>query len=724
MNNYALNFIGSGAVLILLIISSFAISYFTYRFTVPPIAKSKKAFLVSLRSVSIALILFALFQPVFNILRTVAFSPSVGIFFDDSESMNIQEKGDSRKKEYQEAYNLSNVLASLPTQKNIAFSEDYRFIDKFAFDSLKLNGASTNLTKALYWASANKESENIKSLVVFTDGAFNSGDNPIYAVDNLSLPLYIIGIGDTSEKKDAVAQSLIMNEIGFVETKIPIQANIKVSGYANQNVKINFFDNKNLIGSQELQLKNGQTDYPITFVYSPKEEGIRKITAEISPLENEFSIKNNTISEYIKILKNKKKIALFAGAPSPDVSIIKNFLEQDKNLEVKAYIQKKGSEFYEQTPSPANIKEAEAFVLIGFPIASTPNIIIEQISEELKSSKPLFFVNSLMTDYSKLKSIEAFLPFNIVSARNLEYLATPDVKPEFLSNPILRITGTEEDAEMWNSAPPLFRTEIFTRVKPEAQIAMETKVGQASIKEPLCAVREAQGSKCVAMLGYGLYRWKLLGTAADKARGASSVDLTETFLNNTIRWLSVNENRKNFKLKTTKKFYSMGEKIEIIAEAYDKSFVPLEEASVNIKVSGAGESRELLLNSIGGGKYSAYIEGLKSGDYFIEGSAVQANISIGRDNWRFDIGETPIEYLNPKMNADFLKTLANRSGGKFYTIENAHQLIDDLKKNGLLEDTYKTKLSEIQIWNSPYLFALIALLLSIEWFIRKRSSLL
>ena len=684
MNSFTLNMIGSTALLIALAAVSFLISFYTYRFTVPPINRAKKGFLIGLRGLAISLILFALFQPVFTALRTVAISPSIAALFDDSESMAIQEKGATRKNEYLKSINESKIFENIKNIKSLSFAENFKFFEKFTPDSLKLSGGTTDLSKSLYWISANKDADNIKAGVIFTDGAINSGDNPIYAADNLSIPLYIVGIGDTSEQKDVSVQSIIMNEIGFVETHIPIQANIKASGFANATVKVNFFDNQTNIGSKEIQIKQGQSDYPINFVYNAKEEGIRKISAEIAPLEGEYTSKNNKGSEFIKILKNKKKIALFAGGPSPDVSTVRTFLEQDKSLEIKVYIQKKGSEFYDQTPSAANIKEAEAFVLIGFPINSTPQNMVEQIAEELKNSKPLLFINSLQTDYGKIKPIEPFLPFNIVSARALEYLASPDVKPEFLSNSILRIGGTDDDAKLWNDAPPLFRTEVFTKMKPEAQVAMETKVGQASIKEPLCAVRDIQGQKTVAFLGYGLYRWKLLGSAAEKVRGEKVVDLTEILLNNSIRWLSVNENRKNVKFKTSKKFYSLGEKIEVIAEVYDKSFVPIEQASVKASVHIKGENRELTLNPIGGGKYIAQLDGLASGDYSFDGSAFASNNLIGKDAGRFEVGETPLEYLNTRMNAEFLRTLASRTGGKFYTINEVQNLMQDLKNSKLL----------------------------------------
>jgi len=45
----------------------------------------------------------------------------------------------------------------------------------------------------------------------------------------------------------------------------------------------------------------------LLFQYHPKNEGIRKLTASISNLDGELTQKNNSISEFINVLKNKGK---------------------------------------------------------------------------------------------------------------------------------------------------------------------------------------------------------------------------------------------------------------------------------------------------------------------------------------------------------------------------------------------------------------------------------
>ena len=222
------------------------------------------------------------------------------------------------------------------------------------------------------------------------------------------------------------------------------------------------------------------------------------------------------------------------------------------------------------------------------------------------------FVSGLTTDYSKLKILQEHLPFVFVSSRRQEFSAIPDINIDALSSPLLRVTGTDEDIKLWNNLPPLFKTETFFRVKPESEVVATIKVNNVALKDPLILTRDFQGKKTVAVLGYGLYRWKLLNSAS---RDITQQDLFETLINNSFKWLSVYEKNKQVNIRTTKKHYTQSEKIEFIGEVYDAAFVPLENATAVVDIGTGENKRQILLTSIGNGRYYGSVEGLSQGEY-------------------------------------------------------------------------------------------------------------
>ncbi len=731
MNTYTFGISGSWWWLILSVIIAAGFSIYTYRRTVPPVSRAKKTILVTLRSSALALLLFMLFEPVFTTITGTEKAPKLAVLLDNSMSVAHKDAKIDRKEDYKKAFNNSDFMSLGASNLDIIlFDSELKLLstqqnEKFTFDSLKFKGQLTDISKALRHVINSPDDENIRSVLLITDGAFNTGNNPIYDAEVIGKPVYVIGIGDSTEPKDILIQSLVTNEVAYVDNPVPVNINIKTNGYDKGELTVTLLDNGNKVKEQKINLNPDRAAYSVIMEYRPETKGIHKLTATVSSMEGEITLKNNSYSDFIKVLKNKRKIVFFAGAPSSDLSFIKNTLSREKGVEIKSFIQKIGSEFYGQPPIKADLREAELIIFVGFPINSTPVSVLNMIKEELKRGKPIFFIASRNTDYVKLRMLEDYLPFRTMTSRTNEFLALPDIKPEALSSPILRIYGSKDDLKYWNSLPPLYRTETFVEVKPESRVIAGVKVNNVPIKEPLIITRAFQNHKSLAVLGYGLYRWKLIGYAADIAKNRTETpDLFDIFINNAVRWLSVKQDNKNIRIKTTKKNYTNKESVEFIAQVYDASYTPVDNANVKVNIRGGGEVRDIILNSLGNGRYTGSIDGLPEDDYAYSGEVTLNGNKLGSDNGRFSVGEIALEFINLRMNASLLRNIAERSGGKFYTSADAGRFLDDLKSNPAFKPRAVTLRSEFALWNLPWILAAAILLFSLEWFLRKKFGMI
>jgi hypothetical protein len=72
------------------------------------------------------------------------------------------------------------------------------------------------------------------------------------------------------------------------------------------------------------------------------------------------------------------------------------------------------------------------------------------------------------------------------------------------------------------------------------------------------------------------------------------------------------------------------------------------------------------------------------------------------------------------VNEPLLRELAAQSGGRHFREEHAGLLLDALAplSRGRLEE------HETILWQSPWAFAMVVLLLTVEWLLRKRAGLL
>ena len=722
MNSYFLDISGTWFLLVLLCTGALLFSIFTYRKTIPSIARNQKIILISLRTIAISIILFVLFEPIYTKISTIKKPPQLVVLLDNSISLGASDASGSRKDRYKKLLSEIDFNKFGTNVKFYKFGETAEILENFLIDSLRLDGHLTDISAAIRTGASNMEEENVRSILLITDGAFNTGNNPVFDAENFARPIYTIGVGDTVSPKDISVNSLITNEIAYVENPIPININFNSVGFDGDVVKIILTDNDKKIGEQDVKLSAARENYTVFFEYNPLVEGVRKLTASITKLPDEITDKNNIISQYVKVLKNKRLIAIFSGSPSPDFAFINRSLKLEKGVEILEYVQKQGEEFY-TFPSQQQIRSADMYVFCGFPISSTPNTVLTQINNELNKNKPLLFVSGLTTDYSKLKILQEHLPFVFVSSRRQEFSAIPDINIDALSSPLLRVTGTDEDIKLWNNLPPLFKTETFFRVKPESEVVATIKVNNVALKDPLILTRDFQGKKTVAVLGYGLYRWKLLNSAS---RDITQQDLFETLINNSFKWLSVYEKNKQVNIRTTKKHYTQSEKIEFIGEVYDAAFVPLENATAVVDIGTGENKRQILLTSIGNGRYYGSVEGLSQGEYNFTAEVNLESRKFGTDEGRFRIGELAVEYQNLKQNTELLKTIADRTGGKYYNSASMsiNSLADDIITNKNFISQPVSLRSEFHIWNWVWLLSTVIICLSIEWFLRKRIGLL
>jgi hypothetical protein len=251
------------------------------------------------------------------------------------------------------------------------------------------------------------------------------------------------------------------------------------------------------------------------------------------------------------------------------------------------------------------------------------------------------------------------------------------------------------------------------------------KINNVPLKEPLIMSRAIQNKKSVAVLGYGLYRWKLLGYGEETAKGQTDrPDLFTAFINNSFKWLSINQNNKLVNIKTTKKVYSKFEKVEFNAQVYDASYSPIDNAVVSVKVNTGTAQRDIVLGGLGNGRYTATIDGLAEGDYFFTGSATFNGRSLGNDKGRFSVGDVSIEYQNLTMQSGLLRSISERTGGKFFLPENSKEFLNYLNNLKNFKPRGITLRSEYNLRNIAWILGLVIICFGAEWFIRKKSGML
>lgn len=725
MNKLLFEFGFSLWIFILTVLIAVLVTFVYYKRTNPSISLKDRVTLGAFRFVALAILFFVLAEPLAIIIKNYFEKPKIAVIIDNSQSMELKFGNTDKNLQLSQSLNLSGFedFDKFPL-KYFTFDNTFRVVDKLNTEKLIHKGEGTNLSLAFRKLYELKQEENIQAVILFTDGIYNLGENPLYSAEKLVVPIFTVGIGDTIPPKDIAITSLLTNDVGFVGKTQPVKVSVKSYGIQG-NAVVKLFENQNLLAEKTIEVNTNSEDYSVIFDYSPKEEGFQKLTIKIDNFPNEFTNVNNTQSEIVKVIKNKKRFLLLAGFPNPDISFLKSIIYIESGSQISTFIQKKNAEFYEPQPNKKDFEEAGTIIFVGFPIASSPDYIINWVKEELEQGKAFLFILQPSTDFSKLKRLDDFLPFTYVSNNTREYSFVGNFNPSKIGHPILHIGDEGNDIKLLNQLPPIFRTELFTKPKPESEVLATIKVNNVDFQEPFLIVRDFQNRKAVAILGYGLYRWRLLGLSTREIMGKNNeaTDVGSNLLSNVLNWLAVSDEFSRVKIKTNKTKYLSNEKVGIVAQIFDAAYSPIENALVKVRINKGNQSFENVVPYVGGGIYSLQVGPYSEGDYNFIAEVFVGNNKIGESKGRFVVEKSNLEFTDFRTRTELLRYIAQQTGGKYFRWNETQELKNTLNKLNLKTKVI-TKKEEINIWNNLTLLTLAIFLLGIEWFLRRQKGLL
>lgn len=709
IDSISLNINGSWYILIPLILMSGLFTYYLYKITIPKINRRIKWLLISLRTLSLIIILFLFFEPILAINSKREVNPTTLVFIDNSGSMSAASNTKILTEDFLKKW---TNLRSTDDLSIFLFGDSTREFTETS--RINFSDKTSNFTKII--DKVRESEENITSVLLVSDGIITDGVNPINGAEKLGIPFYTIGLGDTTKNKDLILRNIVYDKNILSNSSAPIIVSLEQRGFNGSKVTASLLEDNRLIEKKDILLddNNSQT---FLFNYTAKIPGEKKLTLKLSTVENEKNPNNNSKTFFVTVLENRKNIVLISSSPSSDLTFIKNSLFLDSTLSVKTITEIGAGRFLEGNNIDKVLDSAGIIFLLGFPSRNTSNDIVNKVTSLINKNKiPYFILFNNLTDLNKVKSIENELPFTIVSSNiEAEKLVQPSVPVNQLRNPILQSNSINTE-DGWNSLPPIFRTNIEIRPKPESEVVSNVSINNVPLNLPLILTRDVSSKKSIAVLGFDIWRWKLM---------KPGTDIFDRFILNSQRWLSVKADNKQVKLETSKQVYSSGEEITLLGEVRDKSQNAVENANVKVDItSPTGLKLSINLVSLGNGLYQSNFISRESGDYSFTGEAHDDGLLLGKDGGRFTVSDQELELLNTAADIDFLRLLANRTNGEFFMNEDYDKALPLLEKLNSSASNEVSEIKEYSPLSSLTIILLLIVIFALEWFIRKRYGLL
>ncbi len=711
----------SGSVWLFLLFALFSLllALFFYRYTIPQITHTQKFFLSVIRSSVLMILILIIFEPILSLIRTETKNPSVAVLIDDSRSMSIRDGAGSdveNLKKFVAAKSLEKTLTGIDV-KYYSFSTSLTSFENFSSDSLKFSGEITDISSALNQLKDKIRIQNHQAVVMISDGNYNVGKNPVYAAENLGIPVYTIGVGDPVERKDVMISQIQTNNIAYVDSRVPVDVTIRWFADSNENVEVQLSEGTHIIDKKIVTLTEGSRESRLRMFYEPKEEGTKKLTVIVSKIKDELTEKNNFQSVFVKVLKSKLQALIIAGAPSADVAAVRQTLLEDQFFHTTTLIQKNANAFYERKLTRSLLDSSDCIVLIGYPNQASSYETLELLKDVVNSQRiPILFIAANNIDYNKLNIIDSFLPFSWSSVSGREMFVFPQIHDKMKTHPLINLDGGTP-VEVWQQLPPIYKTATSYRTKPESEMLASIRLETIQINEPLITIRNINRQKTLALTAYGIWRWRLLS-----AGNVQAEKLLHLFLTNSVRWLTTKEDEKNLKVIPIKETFTTADAVEFTGQVYDEQYRQVNGADVKVNISSDQEKYEILLNGIGSGRYEGSIGSIPEADYYYSASAVKDGRTIGEDKGKFSVGKINIEFFDTRMNKQILEQIAYKTGGSCADIAENSSLINSIASNKFTSQEI-VNVKEYELWNWEYIAIILIILFSLEWFIRKKSGM-
>jgi len=647
--------------------------------------------LFAARSLAVFILSFLLIAP---LIRSVAYNPQKPLILvaqDNSQSVKLFGSGMDKNL----IDGLSKLKQDLGDQYEVRefnFSGDLKdgLSDKF-------NGKQTNISAAVLQLNERYVNQNIGALVLTTDGLYNQGSDPRYEAKNLKTSIYTIALGDTVAKRDLLIGNVNYNKTAYLGNDFEVEVLAEAFQAKGENIRLTIDEDGKQVFSQTDAVTSNNFRKTVPLKLNADKKGTRKFTVNIASVKNEISTQNNTETIYVNVLDSRQKILLLYNGPHPDISVIKQSIESNRNYEVKTSL----------VSDLPKLKLSDYSLIILYQAAS--NSSGELQSFITKSKVPVWYIAGAQTDLPQLNSEQKQVQIN--SGRNevQEVFALP--VPEFSL-----FTLSDSTKKKLSELAPLLAPYGNYSSSGTGQVLFKQRIGEVSTPYPLLLFSDENGRRTAVLTGEGIWRWSL----SEYNTYGSHLALEELF-GQAVQYLTANSNHQRLRVYAAKSVFDEGENVILNAELYNQALELVNTPDIRIELKSRAGKTYSFLFSRNGQSYQ-----LDAGTLPVDEYTYSASTKLGNETFtaagQFTVKPLNLETRQSAADHQLLRDLAKQSGGQMLQPSQISQLADLIKKNEniktvVYEDKHYSDLIDLK-----WIFILIVGLLSAEWFIRKREG--
>lgn len=563
------------------------------------------------------------------------------------------------------------------------------FGEKATEDSLlPFDLPATDIHQALSEIQRTYEGENIGAIILASDGQINQGAHPLFHPVPLMAPVFSFGIGDTQKTADLELVRIRANRTLRLGNELELGIDVRAQGLAGREARIQIMENGVQKASLPLKINQPYWEaFPITYL-KPQKAGWYHYQIQVDPVEGESNPRNNRQEVFVEVIETRKKILLAGAAPHPDLGALRQALSSQEEWDLEIAV---GKEI------PRNLETYDLLILHQIP-SQLPFL------SRFRNLPPVptWFILGELSGPGAFSDVQKMARGNFHPGVGNQFLA------EF-SDGFSLFELPARSREVLEKLPPLYVPDGSFSLSPDAQVLFRQKQKPS---QPLWVFGTSSVAQSL-LFGTGLWRWRL-----QEYQHFGSHEITDEWIQKTVAYLAHRHDRPPLMLEVEKKQWSEGESIRLRAEFRNPSGQTINQPEVRVTLTGPeGEEKTFSMERLGR-------------NYHLNLGSWAAGVYKARATTRFD-GK---DYVDEQMwtvearsleqrtqGADYasLFSLARHYQGKFFAYPQWDSLGQALASLDKIQTEIRIREEKRPLIDWKWGFALLLLIASIEWFLRK-----
>ncbi|BAU55911.1 hypothetical protein [Mucilaginibacter gotjawali] len=649
------------------------------------------------RAVVVSIIALLLLSP---LVKTVSYNPQkplVLVLQDNSQSIKL-----FAPSKYPPPAGGETLDALSDLKKELGSDYDVRefHFNKDVADGLTkdFSGKQTDIANALHQLNERFVNQNIGAVVLATDGLYNRGTDPQYEARNIKSTIYTIALGDTIAKRDLLMGNVNYNKTAFLGNDFEIEVLAEAYQAKGETMHLSVTEDGRQVSAQNMEINSNDFHKAVTLKLNADKKGTRKFNISIAPVQNEVSTQNNTETIYVDVLDAKQKILLVYDGPHPDVSAIRQSIQNNKNYEVKTSF----------LADLASVKPGDYSLLILFQVSATGNNILQNL---IKAKVPVWYMVGAQSNLQAFDQGQQLVKISSGQEQMQEVFAQPTA--DFTD-----FTLSDSTRNKIAVFPPLLAPYGSYSSPLSGSTLLKQRIGSVETSYPLLSFGDEGGERVAVLTGEGLWRWQL----AEFQKYGNHHSLEELF-GQGVQYLTANASRQRFIVYPSKRVFDEGENVLLNAELYNDALelINTPDVKINLK-SEKGKDYSFLFTRVNQ-NYQLNAGTLPVGEYTYSASTKNGD-RVFNSSGQLTVKPLNLEARQSAANHQLLRTIAKQSGGQMIQPSQIGQLANLIRKNENVKTVVYEDKRYSDLVDVKWVFVLILLLLSMEWFLRKREGVI